>query len=235
MAEVDILTKILNDKTKLARQKIQETKNIRDNTNNPEYIRRLNEYIENLEKQIRILEIAINIESQKIGIQRVENQIRKKRQEIKDPKTPDNLKLQYQKKIEVDVLGLLNRTLEIQLKNFEKETERPHQIDDFRRIVINVPPIPEPPTPFKTALPKAIKKERKKKRIEEKDIEELKKLLENVFDYPLKKDEPPPSNTNRPPQGQGFHRYNPWIEFVKANRGRFRSLKELAREYHRKI
>jgi hypothetical protein len=44
----------------------------------------------------------------------------------------------------------------------------------------------------------------------------------------------PPTNTNRPPQGQGFHRYNPWIEFIKANRGRFSTLSELSREYHRK-
>jgi chromosome segregation ATPase len=35
-------------------------------------------------------------------------------------------------------------------------------------------------------------------------------------------------------QGQGFHRYNSWIEFIKANRGRFSTLSELSREYHRK-
>jgi len=54
--------------------------------------------------------------------------------------------------------------------------------------------------------------------------------------------EPEPSNTNLPPGqpkgpppppiGMGIIR-NPWILFMKRNKGRFQSLRELSREYHK--
>jgi hypothetical protein len=36
------------------------------------------------------------------------------------------------------------------------------------------------------------------------------------------------------PFGWGLRNPNLWIEFIKANQGRFHSLSELSREYHRR-
>jgi hypothetical protein len=59
-------------------------------------------------------------------------------------------------------------------------------------------------------------------------------LLPNLKGEPVLVEPSPQYFLPPPPTGFGFHKYNPWIEFMRANRGRFHSLAELPHEYHRR-